>query len=233
VQLIRRNGDRLMQIIKELLETSSVEMGHSEIEAGGGGSRFEEREGEAGPFSIATDRGPAGAAPSGPAAPKGHAPESSTAPPAPDKPPTAASAPASKPTLKLSGRVLVAEDCPDNARIVAAMLERAGLSVQTATNGQIACNLALKHHREGRPFDLLLMDLNMPVLDGCDATRLLRAEGYQGPIVALTASTDNCDRGRCVRAGCNAFAGKPIERDALLRTIAAFIPQGAAVTAPS
>jgi CheY-like chemotaxis protein len=71
------------------------------------------------------------------------------------------------------------------------------------------------------------------VLDGCDATRLLRAEGYQGPIVALTASTDNCDRGRCVRAGCNAFAGKPIERDALLRTIAAFIPQGAAVTAPS
>ncbi len=205
VQLVRRNGDKLTQIVDALLK------------------------GPNGPDSVAADatsekKAAANTRTSTPS--KARVSATSAAPGGKGAPSKNGAAGAAG---KLSGRVLLAEDCADNARIVSAILERAGLKVQTAHNGQIACELALRQLRDGRPYDVILMDLNMPVLDGCDAARLLRSEGYQGPILALTASTDTCDRGRCVRAGCTAFTTKPVERDALLRTVAALIPQRAAV----
>jgi len=122
--------------------------------------------------------------------------------------------------LRASGRVLMVEDGADNQRVIRHVLERAGYEVTTADNGQIGVELALGAVEEGSPFRVILMDVQMPVLDGYDATRKLRASGYTGPIIALTAHALPSERQRCIEAGCDAFATKPIERLHLLETIA-------------
>jgi CheY-like chemotaxis protein len=122
--------------------------------------------------------------------------------------------------LRASGRVLMVEDGPDNQRVIRHVLETAGYSVTAADNGQIGLELALAAVDEGSPFRVILMDVQMPVLDGYEATRRLRAAGYTGPIIALTAHALPSERQRCLEAGCDAFATKPIERLHLLETIA-------------
>lgn len=129
---------------------------------------------------------------------------------------------------RLAGaRILVAEDCLDNQRLVGHLLRKAGACVETAPTGQTAVELARKAQAEGRPFDLILMDIQMPGLDGLQATALLRAEGYRGAIVALTAYALADDRERCLRAGCDEYLTKPIRRDQLLEVVARFAPQAA------
>ncbi len=122
--------------------------------------------------------------------------------------------------LRASGRVLMVEDGPDNQRVIRHVLEMAGYSVTAADNGQIGVELALAAVEEGTPYRVILMDVQMPVLDGYEATRRLRASGYTGPIIALTAHALPSERQRCLEAGCDAFATKPIERLLLLETIA-------------
>jgi len=122
--------------------------------------------------------------------------------------------------LRASGRVLLVEDGPDNQRVIRHVLERAGFEVTTAENGSIGVELALASLDEERPFRVILMDVQMPVLDGYEATRRLRESGYTGPIIALTAHALPSERQRCLDAGCDAFATKPIERVVLLETIA-------------
>ena len=80
----------------------------------------------------------------------------------------------------------------------------------------------------GRPFDLVLMDIQMPVMDGYEATRQLRKQGYGGPILALTAHAMPQDIQQCLDAGCNSHLSKPIDRETLLRTIARFLQPSAA-----
>jgi PAS domain S-box-containing protein len=117
-------------------------------------------------------------------------------------------------------RILLAEDSPDNCTIALAYLEHTPYRIDVAETGAIACQM----FTAGR-YDLVLMDRQMPVMDGLTATRTLRAwEEANGrtptPIIALTASALKGDRETCLAAGCTAYLSKPIKQDVLLQAIA-------------
>ncbi len=120
-----------------------------------------------------------------------------------------------------AARVLLAEDGPDNQRLISHILRKTGADVEVVGDGRAAVDEALAAEVDGRGYDLLLMDMQMPVLDGYAATRALRDAGYGGRIVALTAHAMTGDRERCLQAGCDAFLSKPIDRKALLAEVAA------------
>ena len=100
---------------------------------------------------------------------------------------------------------------------------RPGSHVTIAENGQVACEKALAPMAEGKPFDLVLMDMQMPVMEGYEATRRLRDAGYKGPIIALTAHAAPEDRQKCLEAGCDHYVTKPIHRDHLLANVVQWI----------
>ncbi|MEE2674687.1 MAG: ATP-binding protein [Myxococcota bacterium] len=116
-------------------------------------------------------------------------------------------------------RILVVEDGEDNQRIIAFLLEEAGASVSIANNGQVGVEQACRARDSNQPHDLILMDLQMPVMDGYEATRELRRVGIQTPIIALTAFATSRDQENCTRAGCNDFLSKPIEPERFLGTL--------------
>ena len=121
----------------------------------------------------------------------------------------------SRPAL-LGARVLVAEDNGDNQRIIALRLKMVGAEVTLAANGREAVEQVSLARSLGRPFDLILMDMQMPVLDGYEATRLLRSMGVRTPIVALTAHALPEDRQECLHFGCDEYVSKPIDWAALV-----------------
>jgi len=112
----------------------------------------------------------------------------------------------------VSGRVLLVEDGPDNQRLIRHVLRKAGAEVTVAEDGAEALEIV---EREGG-FDLILMDMQMPRMDGYEATRRLRASGYRGAIVALTAHAMPEQLRRCLDCGCDATGAKPIDREALI-----------------
>lgn len=128
--------------------------------------------------------------------------------------------PSPTPGCECHGRVLLAEDSVDNQRLFCCMLQRAGADVVIAENGQVAFETAVAAQRSGRPFDVILMDMQMPVLDGYEATRKLRESGYLFPIVALTAHAMSGEQEKCVAAGCDDYLAKPISRETLLGAVA-------------
>jgi signal transduction histidine kinase/ActR/RegA family two-component response regulator len=126
--------------------------------------------------------------------------------------------------VPLTGRILVADDSVDNQRLMSFHLKRAGAAVDIAVNGREAVRRALESLTDRRgSYDLILMDMQMPELDGYQATAALRARGWDRPIVALTAHAANGERERCLASGCDDFQSKPVTRDALLRTCSHWI----------
>jgi PAS domain S-box-containing protein len=121
------------------------------------------------------------------------------------------------------GRILLAEDGLDNQRLITTILEREGLEVDIAENGRIAVHKAMLAWRAEQPYDVILMDMQMPELDGYGATARLRQSGYTAPIVALTAHAMSGDREKCLSVGCNDFASKPIDRRRLIKMIGYFL----------
>lgn len=114
-------------------------------------------------------------------------------------------------------RVLIVEDGPDNQRLIGHILTRASCVTEAVDNGQACLD---RIAAAGDAFDVVLMDMQMPVVDGLAATRTLRERGCRMPIVALTASAMEADRTACMAAGCDAFLTKPIDRHELLRVLA-------------
>jgi CheY-like chemotaxis protein len=117
------------------------------------------------------------------------------------------------------GRLLIVDDAQCAQRIICTFLEKMDVKTQTVENGQIACEMAQKSKAEGNPYDLILMDIQMPHMDGYEATRWLREHGWQGPIVAVTAHTTAEDRQKCVKAGCDDHLSKPINEMALWNVV--------------
>jgi signal transduction histidine kinase/ActR/RegA family two-component response regulator len=124
---------------------------------------------------------------------------------------------------RLSGRVLLAEDGPDNQRLIAFLLTQRGASVTVAENGQVAVEKVFQARDSGQPFDCILMDMQMPVLDGYGAAQQLRAAGCRVPIIALTAHSMRGDRERCLQAGCDDYVAKPIDREQMIRVVAGYL----------
>jgi signal transduction histidine kinase/CheY-like chemotaxis protein len=115
----------------------------------------------------------------------------------------------------LVGRVLLVDDTLDNQRLLAFHLQRFGFHVTIAPNGREAVDATLDSIRRAEPFDLIFMDMQMPVMDGREACIQLRSAGYRRPIVALTAHESSVQRDECLSAGCNDFVSKPVSRERL------------------
>ncbi|QOJ01113.1 MAG: response regulator [Phycisphaeraceae bacterium] len=120
-------------------------------------------------------------------------------------------------TRRLRGRILLVEDGPDNRRLISHVLTRAGAQVECATNGREAVEKVLAARSGKSAFSLILMDMQMPEMDGYQASTTLRKTGFAGAIIALTAHASGSDRGKCLAAGCNDYMTKPIERERLIK----------------
>ena len=127
--------------------------------------------------------------------------------------------------LKLNGmKILLAEDGPDNQRLFSHILRKAGATITVVGNGRQAVECLTKDGtfeddlKNPSPYDLLLTDMQMPVMDGYDATKYLRNKGATLPIVALTANVMSSDIEKCLHSGCDDYASKPIDKISLIET---------------
>ncbi len=128
--------------------------------------------------------------------------------------------PVARPLPSLKGRkILVIDDSLDNQLLIEHLLTKMGAVVDCAENGDIGVKKALKEN-----YDLILMDVQMPVLDGHSATRILREKNFTHPIIALTAHAMNDDRQKCDEAGCTDYLTKPVNVSALIQTITKHLP---------
>ncbi len=137
--------------------------------------------------------------------------------------------------LPQDARILVVDDGAENRELVTTVLGEFGLTLDEAENGKIAVDMA-----QAKPYDLILMDMQMPVMDGFAATRTLRDAGLTTPIVALTANAMHGYEQEVIAAGCTAYLTKPVDIDALLATVAHIVgghreganPAASAISAP-
>ncbi len=116
--------------------------------------------------------------------------------------------------VSVQGSLLMVDDSEDNRKLIKLLLENTDVTITTAENGKQAVETALS-----LDFDLVLMDMQMPIMDGIEATKWLRAAGYTVPIVALTANAMKQERQQFLDAGCDDFLSKPINRKAFFATL--------------
>jgi PAS domain S-box-containing protein len=119
---------------------------------------------------------------------------------------------------RLNGHVLLAEDTPELQELATYMIKRTGAKVTLAENGEVAIQKAL----EG-DYDVIFMDMQMPVIDGYEAVRKLREKKYSKPIIAMTANTMKQDRDKALNSGCDGFIGKPVNRNELYTTLKKYL----------
>jgi CheY-like chemotaxis protein len=119
----------------------------------------------------------------------------------------------------LACRVLVVDDRRDIRFLSRRILSKAGANVDEAEDGQLALDFIHNRLAEGNPFDLILLDMQMPRLDGYETAKRLRASGFVGPIIALTADAMQGDMNRCLEAGCNDYLSKPIDAARLVQLV--------------
>jgi CheY-like chemotaxis protein len=123
-------------------------------------------------------------------------------------------------TKPLSGlNVLVVEDGRVNQIVISTQLTDAGSLVTLADNGQAAIESIGERESAGVPFDVVLMDMQMPIMDGYEATTRLRSNGYTRPIIAITAHALSGDCEKTLEVGCDAYLSKPVDREQLIHTI--------------
>jgi signal transduction histidine kinase len=118
-----------------------------------------------------------------------------------------------------NGKILVAEDNPSNQKLITILLQKMGLEVSLADDGQSAVNQGTSES-----FDLILMDMQMPNMNGYEATRQLRSKGVSTPIIAVTANAMMGDEEKCLEAGCDGYLSKPIDRTKLTQIIGQYLP---------
>ena len=134
-------------------------------------------------------------------------------------------APARSAAVSMKGRVLLAEDGPDNQRLITFHLRKGGATVDVADNGVIALQMIERAATQGKPYDLLVTDMQMPEMDGYTLARTLRERGSTIAIIALTAHAMAEDHRKCLDSGCDAYATKPIDKAALLQICADWMGQ--------
>lgn len=110
-----------------------------------------------------------------------------------------------------SSRVLVVEDSPDSLVVIKSFLEKLFVQISVATDGQEAVQSILSAEQSTHPFDIVLMDMQMPLMSGYQATRLLRQRGFKKPILAVTSNNLHGDREKCLNAGCTDYVAKPLD----------------------
>lgn len=120
---------------------------------------------------------------------------------------------------QLNARVLIVDDIEDVRVLLEQILCGAGARVRTAADAEQALQYVAHAEESGDAFDLILMDIMLPGMDGVEAVRRLRATGFRRPIVALTAAARESDRQRCLQAGCNDYFCKPIDDEHLLAMV--------------
>ena len=113
-----------------------------------------------------------------------------------------------------SGKILIAEDSPLNQKLLDTILSKAGYEFDIVADGLEAVKQVQKHD-----YSMVLMDIQMPNMNGYDATQEIRQQGYDLPIIAVTANAMNGDREKCISVGCSDYLAKPIKRDALIAII--------------
>jgi CheY-like chemotaxis protein len=126
------------------------------------------------------------------------------------------------PAAAMSGQVLVAEDIKANQMLIQILLQKMGFNVMMVENGQQAVEQCRKEI-----FDMIFMDMQMPVMNGYEATRQIRGMGIQIPIIAATAHAMKGDEEKCMSAGCNGYVVKPIDRKKLEEMIREHFSQNA------
>lgn len=125
-----------------------------------------------------------------------------------------------------NARVLVVDDAKDNRVLLQHFLKRTGARVEFAYDGQQAIHRINESISSSDPYAIVLMDMQMPVLDGYNATMQLRGSGFDAPIVAITAHALDGDREQCLDAGCDDYLSKPVNRKALIETCERLLSTG-------
>ncbi len=124
----------------------------------------------------------------------------------------------------LAGSILLVEDNPDIQQLVSMYIRKTGAQLTVANNGMQAIEMA-----QAQEFDLILMDMQMPVMDGLEAIRQLRTKGYRHPIVSLTANSMLSDREQCEAAGADAYLAKPVDPQKFYRVLNRYLAENTAV----